>query len=142
MGVDRAQSLVVSNGPEQLPVPDVQGKKQDEAVKTVTAAGFKPSVVQVFSDTVPAGVVADQSPSQGMASRDSTITLSVSKGPELITVPDVTGLKRDDAVAQIEALGLKTQVITPFGGGDKVHAQSPGGGSRVRKRSLVRLLVY
>jgi beta-lactam-binding protein with PASTA domain len=135
-------NLVASKGPEQLPVPDVQNKKQDEAVQILQAAGFQAGVVQVFNDTVPSGVVADQSPSQGFASRGSTITLQVSKGPEVIVVPDVTGMKRDEAVKQLEALGLKTQVITPFGGGNKVHAQDPGGGSKVRKGSLVRLLVY
>jgi beta-lactam-binding protein with PASTA domain/predicted Ser/Thr protein kinase len=135
-------TLIVSKGREQLDVPNVVGKAKDDAIRIVNGAGFAASVVEVFSDTVAAGTVAAQSPSLGKASRDSTITLQVSKGPELITVPDVTGMKRDDAVAEIEALGLQTQVLTPFGGGDKVHAQSPSGGSRVKKGSVVRLLVY
>jgi serine/threonine-protein kinase len=134
--------LFVSKGREQLDVPDVMGKQQDEAVKILNGAGFKAAIVPVFSDTVTSGFVANQSPSIGKASRDSTITLQVSKGPELIPVPDVTGMQRDDAVRTIEALGLKTQVLTPFGGGNKVHAQSPSGGSKVRKGTVVRLLVY
>jgi glycerophosphoryl diester phosphodiesterase len=36
-------ALVVSKGLEPLPVPDVQGKQQDEAVKTLHDAGFKVS---------------------------------------------------------------------------------------------------
>jgi serine/threonine-protein kinase len=135
-------NLVVSLGPEQLPVPDVQNKKQDDAVRIVRAAGFQANVVLAFNDTVPSGVVADQSPSQGLASRNSTITLQVSKGPELIVVPDVTGEDVDTASAQLTAQGLQPQVIRPFGVGSTVHAQSPGGGSKVRKGSAVRLLVY
>jgi serine/threonine-protein kinase len=134
--------LIVSKGPELLPVPDVQGMPVAQAQDTVNKAGFKYTTVQVFSDTVPAGVVADQSPSSGTAPRNSSITLQVSKGPELIVVPDVTGKKRDDAVQQIEALGLQAQVLTPFGGGNKVHAQSPSPGSQVKRGSVVRLLVY
>jgi serine/threonine-protein kinase len=135
--------LIVSKGREQLDVPNVVGKPRDEAVKSLNNAGFKAEVIEVFSDTVQAGIVANQSPSIGKASRDSTITLQVSKGPELILVPDVTGKDRDEAVAQLEALGLKTSVTRfPGGGGKKVRAQSPGGGEKVRKGTEVRLLVY
>jgi len=137
-----AVSLVVSKGAEQLPVPNVQGKPEAEAKKTVNAAGFTYSTVRVFSDTVPVGVVADQSPSSGTASRGSSITLQVSKGPEVVVVPDVTGTNVDAASAQLTALGLTPQVIKPFGIGSTVHAQSPKAGSEVRKGSAVRLLVY
>ena len=134
--------LIVSMGPEQLKVPDVQGKKQDEAVKILNGAGFKAAIVEVFSDSVPKGVVADQSPSSGLASRDSTITLQVSKGPDVVDVPNVTGMNVDEANTQLSAVGLKSQVIKPFGVGSTVHAQSPGGGNKVKRGSTVRLLVY
>jgi serine/threonine-protein kinase len=134
--------LVVSRGPELLQVPNVQGKQEAEAKTLVNKAGFKYTTVQVFSDTVPAGVVADQSPSSGTAPRGSTITLQVSKGPEVVVVPDVTGKNVDEATAALTALGLKPTVIRPFGVGSTVHAQSPSGGSTVRKGTAVRLLVY
>jgi serine/threonine-protein kinase len=137
-----AVALVVSRGVQQLLVPDVQGKPQDEAEKTLHDAGFDVSTTKEFNETVAEGIVFDQSPSSGTAGRGSTISLKVSKGPEIITVPDVGGEKVDDAVQAIEALGLKTRVIRPFGRGDKVHAQSPSGGSKVRRGALVQLLVY
>ena len=58
-------------------------------------------------------------------------------------VRDLNGMwvDSDAAVAQIEALGLKTNV-TRFGGGKQVHAQNPSGGTKVRKGTVVRLLVY
>jgi beta-lactam-binding protein with PASTA domain len=135
-------NLIVSQGPQLLPVPDVQGKPEAEAKDTVNKAGFKYTTVQVFSDTVQPGIVADQSPSSGMAPRDSSIILKVSKGPDVVVVPDVTGMKIDEANAQLSAAGLKSQVLRPFGGGDKVHAQSPSGGDKVKRGSTVRLLVY
>jgi serine/threonine-protein kinase len=134
-------NLVVSMGREQLDVPKVVGKPRDEAVRIINGAGFKADVIEVFSDTVAAGTVADQSPSIGKASRDSTITLQVSKGPELVQVPDLNNVERDAAVAQLEALGL-TAHITRFGGGKKVHAQNPSAGTMVRKGTVVDLLVY
>ena len=135
-------NLVLSRGVEQLPVPDVQGKQQAEAEKIVREAGFEVSIDAVFNETVPKGVVFDQSPSSGTAGRGSAITLKVSKGPEIITVPNVRGKKVDDAVREIEVLGLKTRVIRPFGGGDTVRAQAPKGGEKVRRGALVQLLVY
>ena len=135
-------NLVRSNGPEQLPVPDVRGKPVADAQKAVNAVGFKYTTTMVFSDTVPAGKVADQSPSSGLAGRGSTISLQVSKGPELVVVPDVTGMDVDAASAQLTGLGLTAQVIRPFVIGSTVHAQSPGKGGKVRKGSTVRLLVY
>jgi serine/threonine-protein kinase len=139
---DAVVNLVVSKGREQLDVPNVVGKPRDEAVTILNGAGFKASVVEVFSDTVQPGIVANQSPSIGKASRDSTITLQVSKGPELVLVPDLNGMDRDQAVAQLEGLGLKASVTRFPGSGKKVHAQSPSPGSQVRKGTVVRLLVY
>jgi beta-lactam-binding protein with PASTA domain len=136
-----AVKLIVSKGREQLPVPKVVGKPKDEAVTIVNGAGFKASVIEVFSDTVALGIVAEQSPSIGNASRDSTIILQVSKGPELVVVPDLNNVDRDEAVRQLEALGLRADV-TRFGGGKKVHAQSPSPGTQVHKGTVVKLLVY
>jgi serine/threonine-protein kinase len=133
--------LIVSKGPELIPVPDVQGMPEAQAKDTVNKAGFKYTTVQVFSDTVPVGVVADQSPSSGTAPRNSSITLNISKGPELVVVPDLNNVERDEAVRQLEALGLRADV-TRFGGGKKVHAQSPSPGTQVRKGTVVKLLVY
>ena len=135
-------NLVLSRGVEQVKVPDVQGKKQDDAEKLLKEAGFDVSVDEVFHEDVPKGIVFDQSPSSGTAGRGSTVSLKVSKGPEVILVPDVGGMKADDAVRTIEALGLKTRVIRPFGRGDTVHAQSPGAGKKVRRGALIQLLVY
>ena len=136
-----AVALVVSKGLEQVSVPDVRGKKQAEAEKTLKEAGFATSVTLVFSETVDKGVVADQSPSSGTAGRGSTVTLSVSKGPPLVTVPDVRGKKRGEAEKQLKALGLKTRTIR-FPGAETVRTQSPSPGSKVEKGSTVTLGVY
>jgi serine/threonine-protein kinase len=134
--------LVLSKGLEQVLVPDVQGKRQKDAERIITEAGFQVSVAEAFNETVAKGIVFDQSPSSGTADKGSTISLKVSKGPEIIVVPDVGGMKVDEAVRTIEALGLTTRVIRPFGRGNTVHAQSPGAGKKVRRGALIQLLVY
>ena len=134
-------SFVLSKGVELLPVPDVQNKAQAEAGKTLQDAGFRTTVTMVFSDTVPAGVVTDQSPSQGTAPRGSVDALVVSKGPDLVTVPKLSGLTTDEAKAQLAALGLNSKVRSIPGPGI-VRDQDPSPGSKVRKGSTVTLFVF
>src|SRR6266540_2208560 len=50
--------LKVSTGPPKVDVPDVLGKSRDDAVGTLTEAGLKPHVFEVFSAEDPGTVVA------------------------------------------------------------------------------------
>ena len=134
-------SLVLSRGVELLPVPDVQGRTQDDAARALAAAGFRTAVTTAFSDTLAAGQVLDQSPSQGTAPRDAAIALVVSKGPDLVTVPQLAGLADNDAEAALSALGLRSRVRSIPGPG-VVRDQDPSPGSRVRRGSTVTLYVF
>ncbi|MCW2667560.1 MAG: spk1, partial [Frankiales bacterium] len=134
--------VVVSKGPDLVPLPAVTGRSRDQAVRALEAAGFRVTTTLVFSETVAAGRVSGQSPSGPTAPRGGQVTLRISKGPELLTVPDVQGQPRDDAVSALRALGLATEVDSlPFGPG-KVRGTRPGAGSKVRKNSTVTLFVF
>jgi serine/threonine-protein kinase len=135
-------NVVVSKGPDLVPLPQVTGRSRDEAVRTLEAAGFRVTTTVVFSETAPAGRVASQQPSGATAPRGGTVALRISKGPELIEVPVLEGQARDDAVSALRALGLKTEVDSlPFGPG-KVRGTRPGAGSKVRRSSTVTLFVF
>lgn len=134
-------SLVLSQGVELLPVPDVQGRTQDDATSALLAVGFRTTVTTVFSDSVPAGRVLDQSPSQGTAPRDAAIALVVSKGPDLVTVPQLVGLAANDAETVLTGVGLKGKVRSIPGPG-VVRDQDPSPGTRVRRGSTVTLYVF
>ncbi len=139
---DTAVALVVSKGVEPLPVPDVRKRPQAQAQAQLQAAGFTTTVVLAFDEQVPAGTVVDQSPNRGAAGRGSTVTLSVSKGPDLQVIPQLVNTSRADAEAQLSALGLTTQVILLPAGPGTVRRIDPGAGSRVRKGSSVTLFVF
>ena len=134
-------ALVVSKGPELLAVPDVVGKKQGDAEKALAEAGFAAKAVEAFSDSVDKGVVISQDPAGGRAPRDSTVTLTVSKGPQLITVPDLVGKKRKEAEERLKALGLKPRVYAIPGPGT-VRSTNPSAGAQVRKGSTVTVYVF
>ena len=134
-------TLVLSKGVELLGVPDVQGATRADAERAITSAGFTPRTTEAFSEDVAKGLVSDQSPSSGRAPRGSEVALEVSRGPELVTVPDVVGQERDAAERTLEAAGLSVRVIAIPGPG-RVRSTDPDAGSQVRKGSRVTLYVF
>jgi serine/threonine-protein kinase len=72
------------------------------------------------------------------ASRDSTVTVVVSKGPDLVTVDDYRGQTVEDAVAALEAAGLQVDVVG-YRPGRRVRNQDPPQGTRVRRNETVTL---
>jgi serine/threonine-protein kinase len=139
---DTPVALVVSKGLEMLAVPEVVGRPQAEAGESLAEAGFRSSVNEVFSEDVENGVVVAQTPADGQAPRDSVVALDVSKGPEVIIVPDLGGQSREDAEAALEALGLEADVTARPGPGGAVRFQAPGPGTEVRKGSSVTVFVF
>jgi len=135
--------VYVSTGPPSVAVPNVTGNPKDEAATKLSNAGFKADFSEDFSDTVDSGKVIRQSPSGGSAPKFSTVEVVVSKGPPLVTLPDIpNGTNADDAKAMLEQLGLKVKIDTQFGGFlNKVVAMDPKAGKQVPKGSQVKLTV-
>ncbi|MGZ6792334.1 MAG: Stk1 family PASTA domain-containing Ser/Thr kinase, partial [Mycobacteriales bacterium] len=86
-----AVQLVVSKGPPPVDVPDEVGKKVGDALRVLQGLGLTVTQTQVFSDTAPAGTVVDQSPRSGTVPKGTGVALTVSKGPDVVAVPDVRG---------------------------------------------------
>ncbi len=81
--VGSAVELVLSRGPivEQLTVPDVAGKSEEEAVAILTEAGLSPTTSSEFSKAIPEGAVIDTDPAAGeQVTEGSPITVIVSSG--------------------------------------------------------------
>ncbi|MFQ6143020.1 Stk1 family PASTA domain-containing Ser/Thr kinase [Streptomyces seoulensis] len=147
-GTDRragsAIALTVSKG-RPVDVPDVTGEDLDQARSDLADAGLK---VRVAAERVnsedEAGQVARQSPGAGgRAAEGDTITLTVSKGPEMVEVPDVTGDSVDDAKKTLEDAGFKVDEDRGLLGlfGDTVKKQSVDGGDRAPKGSTITLTI-
>nr|WSX74068.1 Stk1 family PASTA domain-containing Ser/Thr kinase [Streptomyces sp. NBC_00899]WSX79867.1 Stk1 family PASTA domain-containing Ser/Thr kinase [Streptomyces sp. NBC_00899] len=94
-------------------VPGVLALPQDQAQHKLTSAGLDTRVKQDFSLTVPRGSVISTDPAPGKRIRSNgTVTLTVSKGPQEIRVPDLAGRILADAQAQIKAAGLTPGAVT------------------------------
>lgn len=139
---DATVDLVVSKGPEPLPVPSVVGQTAAAATSTLEDKGFDVARADdAWSTTVPKDSVISQTPADGTLTRGETVTLTVSKGPEMVTVPQVEGLSRAAATQKLQAAGFKVSVQTFLGGVlDEVRASRPGSGT-APKGSTVTILV-
>ncbi|HEX3813135.1 MAG TPA: PASTA domain-containing protein [Mycobacteriales bacterium] len=133
-------SVVVSNGPAPFDVPEVGGASQGDATTTLQNAGLKVAVTQEFSDTVQQGLVISQEPSSGQVGRGDTVRLTVSKGPELIQVPDVTRMSVKQATRELRAKGFKVQVQDFFAVLNQVVQTKPAAGTMVPKGSTIQVI--
>ena len=140
---DQKVSVVVSRGPEPIDVPSVTGSTAEAATTTLEDAGLTVSRGdEAHSTSVPKGSVISQSPADGTLTRGGTVTITVSKGPEMVSVPKVEGLDKAAATKKLEAVGFKVSAQTFLGGLlDEVRASRPGGGSSAPKGSTVTILV-
>jgi eukaryotic-like serine/threonine-protein kinase len=132
-------TVTVSSGPEPRTVPDLKGKTFDQAAAALTPLRLTAVRAEVFSDTVPVGQVVSTSPGAGAkAARDSKVTVNVSKGPELIAVPDVRGKNVIEATNLLEAAGF---VVTGTQGpaNKPVSNTSPAPGTKRPRGSGVGL---
>ena len=134
--------VVVSKGPRPIDIEDFTGQPAADARAALEDAGFRVEVTgREFSDTVPQGAVIAQDPSAGTGVRGDRIGLVVSKGPELVAVPDLFRVSLDDAVAQLEAVGLvaEPQEADVYLGFDLVAQQSVAAGEMVSRGTTVVL---
>ncbi|MFF8270756.1 Stk1 family PASTA domain-containing Ser/Thr kinase [Streptomyces sp. NPDC016562] len=112
---DTAVALLVSKG-RPVPVPNVAGISAEQAKSTLEGLGLKVVTApeQVNAPSA-AGTVANQSIAAGsQAAAGDTITLTLSKGPRQLPVPNVTGQDVDVARKTLEAGGFKVKVDRPF----------------------------
>jgi len=76
-----AVTIFISSGPSLVPVPNVIGETAGQAKRTLTNAGFVPSVTQqiICTNSGQNGIVQSQLPNGGTAPRGSTVEITVDK---------------------------------------------------------------
>ncbi|MGC4112404.1 MAG: Stk1 family PASTA domain-containing Ser/Thr kinase [Nocardioides sp.] len=137
--------LVVSNGPQPIHIRDWTGAGADHATQALRARGLKvDSSDHEYSSDIPAGHVISQSPVGKVLHRGDTVTLVVSKGPQLVQVPsDLRGKSVDDATTELEGLGFNvtTEHARVFFGLGLVAWSNPSPGSMAPIHSTILLKV-
>ncbi|MFI9216300.1 Stk1 family PASTA domain-containing Ser/Thr kinase [Streptomyces werraensis] len=139
-----AVKLTVSKG-SPVDVPDVTGDDPEDARAELEEAGLKVEIAdgRVHSEH-DAGRVARQAPGAGgEAAEGDTVTLTLSKGPEMVEVPDVVGDSVDEARDKLEGAGFGVKEDRGLLGlfGDTVKDQSVDGGETAPKGSTITLKI-
>lgn len=136
-------NLVISQGSEQVNVPDVVGMSENEARTTLRDNGFILGNVDIDdSEDVEKGKIISQNPSAGSkANTGSIVDIVVSGGVEEVEVPDITNMDVAEAKRTVEGLGLtikqgKSEASDTVPEGS-IILQDPEAGDRVKKGSTV-----
>ncbi|WP_030693952.1 Stk1 family PASTA domain-containing Ser/Thr kinase [Streptomyces globisporus] len=140
---DSAVALVVSKG-SPIDVPDVSGETVADATATLQEEGLTVRVApERINSPEDAGTVAAQSLAGGSrAAEGDVVTLTVSKGPKLVEVPDVTERSAADARATLEDAGFEVEVKKSFPYlGDTVASQSVKGGETAPEGSTITITI-
>jgi eukaryotic-like serine/threonine-protein kinase len=132
--------------PRDVKVPNVNGLTYEEASQRLAQAGFKAEQgEQRYDNSAPKMTVLEQSPEPGAREGiGSTITLVVSGGQRIVTVPTVTGMTRIEAQVLLEKDGFDVGDVgdansdAPQG---TVIATRPAAGEQVSVPSTVALVL-
>ncbi|MGH9064608.1 MAG: PASTA domain-containing protein, partial [Acidimicrobiales bacterium] len=135
-------TVVVSQGPRPRHVPSFPASTSYAAASAaLQKLGLVPAETHAYSDSVTVGDVIASVPGPGQTvSRGATVTLSVSLGPHLVTMPDVRGKGAQQAVAELANDGLHAQVYGPDLAGT-VLATNPSPGETVHYGATVDVFV-
>jgi serine/threonine-protein kinase len=133
--------------PVLVPVPQVEGMAEQEALSELQGDGFRiASIVREFSDEFDSGIAIRTEPPAGTEIEEgSEVTLVVSQGQEVFGVPPLVGLTLDEARQLLEAQELELGNVTEqpsdsFAEG-LITAQDPPPGSNAPEGTTVDVVV-
>ena len=149
-----ATIATLTDRPDQVAVPNLVGDddgigrvKRDDAVKQLKDLGFENiSIEEEYSDTVEEGYVISQNPKYVGEFRinvDDEITLVVSKGQKIVTLPSkMIGKNILDVTKELDNLELKYEIIEE--NSEKVEAEivlavSPEEGEEITAATVVQI---
>lgn len=140
--------VVVSAGPAEVTMPDVVGTADDEALQRLESDDYRFVVNRDYehSPTTEAGTVQAQAPPPGTELRQGdTVIINTSLGVRQVTVPDLSGMDRDEALEALEEADLQGEVAFTYSDAvpteGRVVTQSVDPGAEVDEHSTVTVTI-
>jgi serine/threonine-protein kinase len=139
-------AIVVSGGPVLRSSPNLIGRNEADALAQLDAVQLVGQRNDdVYSGEIAVGLVASQEPQPGAPlSRNGVVAFSLSKGPELVELPNVVGLALTEAEKKLSEAGIGIATISGRST-SKVRSVSQAGktlkaGDQVQRGSAVDLV--
>lgn len=134
--------------PEVL-MPNLVNQKIEEITPQIQSIqqGANIKTIEVYSNTIPVGNIVSQLPEAGSLlnpSQPLVVTLEVSKGEELMTVPNVKGKSLTTAKSKLKKSGLKLKTKSKYSSSyskGKVISQNKKASAKVKKNTTIQLVV-
>lgn len=139
-------TVKVSKGAREVSIPDVIGLEYSDAIKTkFNAVGLDVIVKEEYNDDVLKGFVIKTDPS-GVANEGTKVTVFVSKGAvsDIVTVPSVIGMTKDEAIAELAKSKFTNYEIKDVNveeDAGKVIAQKPAPNDFVSKNTTITISI-
>jgi serine/threonine-protein kinase len=136
-------TIWVSDGPQPQRIPDLHAETCEEATAQLHGLHLVPTCTQVFDPTTPKDQVVSTTPGAGnVVNQGTAVTINVSKGPQLVTVPRVIDKTVAAAKKKLQDSGFVVHVDLPvYSASAHVFDQSPEPGTQVPKGSTVILIL-
>ncbi|RZU33833.1 Stk1 family PASTA domain-containing Ser/Thr kinase [Blastococcus saxobsidens] len=146
-----AAALMMDSDPppvaQEVRVPTLANLTEADARSAIETAGLTVGDVEtVPHPSVPEGSVVESLPAAGaMVEEGSAVDLSVSGGPDTVTVPGVEGLTEEQARANLEAAGFTNVSVRPVDSLEvdegRVAAVTPAQGSQAARTAAITLSI-
>ncbi|MGC5629795.1 Stk1 family PASTA domain-containing Ser/Thr kinase [Georgenia sp. Z1344] len=142
-----AVDIVLSSGPEEVTVPDLEGLDRAEIVEALQEVELQPEFVELQNDDeVEADLFLSSTPAPGDSTpRGSTVEIVLSAGPGDVLIPDVSGLSQEDARNILQEAGLSVgntrTVDEPGAAADHALRTDPAADTSVPRDTEVTLFL-
>ena len=135
--------IQISKGPEPVEIPKIVGVLLSDATPSMTALGLTIQVAEeVFDEVAPVGTIVSAEPAPGqIVPKGSIVKVKVSKGPALVSVPNVVGKSVAEATSILEGAGFVVNKVNklPAAPLQIVYSQNPAANSKVAKGSTITI---
>lgn len=141
--------LYLSIGKEKWTLLDYTGRQYDDVIDLLEARGFKDiTKTEVYDDSAPVGQIISQDPSSGeeIIPAETELAFTVSKGPQLIKLKDLSGYNEKGIQEYAQSSGLYVEIASEGEFSDTVAeglvvSQKPSAGTDLQKGSKVTVVL-
>lgn len=145
--INRTVGLITSLGAEMVSVPDVRRHSLEDARLAIEQAHLVVGEVrETYDQSVQSGYILLQDPAGGASVQQGTVVnLTVSKGQQILTLPDLVGRSLDEARGILETLGVTLRDVTQVPRADvppgQVIAMMPPAGTQIHHGDAVSVTI-